>query len=73
MSKLVRRFFYLSFIFSLLFELVGCTTYTVMGQTTDKRISCSNTRVLLTDLTQPTQQRHYFLPDTTPCHNIVLR
>ncbi len=52
------------------FFITGCSTYTTQ-QTTDAKVNCSNGRVLLTNLTQPVQQRHYLLPDTTPCPNPV--
>lgn len=50
--------------------LTACSTFQATDDGVCKR--CMESRILMTDLTQPVESRHYLLPDKTVCPSGVL-
>jgi hypothetical protein len=53
----------------LVLSLTACSYMVVdkANKALKEDLQCDGDRVLMTDLTQPEFERHYLLPDTTPC------
>lgn len=65
MTCLISKLFYsISLISLLIFNLSGCT---VLAEQAMIKTQCTESRVLLTDLTKPASKQTYLLPDKTAC------
>ena len=65
MTYLISKLFSsISLICLLIFNLSGCS---ILAEQTTIKTKCTESRILLTDLTKPASKQTYLLPDKTVC------